>query len=247
MLYLFFTMMVFLLLLNAVSEWFFWQEFSARYNFIAVDYLIYTNEVIGNIIESYHIYIILFAILIVSVGVGYACRPVLYKSVMAPMPVYSRSYYALLLGLLATAAYFFVPEKWRHFSKNEYANELAGNGIYQFATAYQQNELNFYTFYRTLPGREAFTTVRKELQSPGALFTSNNIYNIERTITDSLPEQKRNVVLISVESLSADFMTAFGNHQHLTPYLDTLAKQSLFLLIFMPPVHVLYVGWKHLH
>ena len=33
---------------NAISEWFFWDEFSTRYNFIAVDYLIYTNEVIGN-------------------------------------------------------------------------------------------------------------------------------------------------------------------------------------------------------
>ena len=35
--------------MNAVSEYFFWNEFGIRYNFIAVDYLIYTNEVIGNI------------------------------------------------------------------------------------------------------------------------------------------------------------------------------------------------------
>ena len=38
---------------NAVSEWFFWSEFGVRYNFIAVDYLVYTNEVVGNIMESY--------------------------------------------------------------------------------------------------------------------------------------------------------------------------------------------------
>ena len=36
-----------------VSEWFFWQEFRTRFNFIAVDYLLYTREVIGNIRESY--------------------------------------------------------------------------------------------------------------------------------------------------------------------------------------------------
>jgi hypothetical protein len=29
------------------------NEFGVRYNFIAVNYLIYTNEVIGNIMESY--------------------------------------------------------------------------------------------------------------------------------------------------------------------------------------------------
>ena len=31
----------------------FWNEFGVRYNFIAVDYLVYTNTVIGNIMESY--------------------------------------------------------------------------------------------------------------------------------------------------------------------------------------------------
>ena len=38
---------VFSLLLIAASEWFFWDEFGARFNFIAVDYLICTQEVLG--------------------------------------------------------------------------------------------------------------------------------------------------------------------------------------------------------
>lgn len=36
---------VFLTLCVAVGEFFFWQEFGVRYNFIAVDYLVYTSEV----------------------------------------------------------------------------------------------------------------------------------------------------------------------------------------------------------
>jgi hypothetical protein len=39
-------------LTNAISEYFFWNEFELKYNFIAVNYLVYTNEV-GNIMESY--------------------------------------------------------------------------------------------------------------------------------------------------------------------------------------------------
>jgi hypothetical protein len=35
------------------GEWFFWNEFNVRFNFIAVDYLIYSREVTGNITESY--------------------------------------------------------------------------------------------------------------------------------------------------------------------------------------------------
>lgn len=46
---------LFALLFDAATEWLFWTEFSSQFNFIAVDYLIYTNEVIGNIRESYAI------------------------------------------------------------------------------------------------------------------------------------------------------------------------------------------------
>lgn len=53
---------------NAVSEYFFWSEFGVRYNFIAVDYLVYTNEVVGNIMESYPI--LPLATLIVAVTVA---------------------------------------------------------------------------------------------------------------------------------------------------------------------------------
>ncbi|MBP7370273.1 MAG: hypothetical protein KA902_02435, partial [Arenimonas sp.] len=42
-----------ILLFIAISEFVFWNEFDARFNFVAVDYLIYTREVIGNIRESY--------------------------------------------------------------------------------------------------------------------------------------------------------------------------------------------------
>ena len=40
-------------LFGAVAETLFWEEFSSRFNFIAVDYLIYTTEVLKNIKESY--------------------------------------------------------------------------------------------------------------------------------------------------------------------------------------------------
>ena len=57
---------IFLLLFSGVAEYYFFEEFSTRFNFIAVDYLIYTNEVVNNIIESYPIVIIMSAIAVVS-------------------------------------------------------------------------------------------------------------------------------------------------------------------------------------
>ena len=60
------TIYLFTLLFVAVSEGIFWDEFSARFNFIAVDYLVYTTEVIGNIRESYPVGAIVGSLLAVA-------------------------------------------------------------------------------------------------------------------------------------------------------------------------------------
>ncbi len=54
------------LLFVAVAEWFFWEEFGVRFNFIAVDYLIYTKEIIGTIKESYSLPTIFAALFMVT-------------------------------------------------------------------------------------------------------------------------------------------------------------------------------------
>ncbi len=51
---------------TALSEYFFWSEFGVRYNFIAVDYLVYTNEVVGNIMESYPVIPMTLGIVVVT-------------------------------------------------------------------------------------------------------------------------------------------------------------------------------------
>ncbi|RYE13844.1 MAG: LTA synthase family protein, partial [Sphingobacteriaceae bacterium] len=127
MLYFFVTVILFLLLLNAVSEWFFWQEFSTRYNFIAVDNLIYTHEVIGNIVQSYHTYLIIGALVVIAIATTYLFYKPLYRSVIAPTSFTVRTGIAMAVIFVA-ATTLYIPEQWRHFSKNEYANELAGNG-----------------------------------------------------------------------------------------------------------------------
>ena len=226
-LYFDFFLVIFLLLFNGISEWFFWDEFSVRYNFIAVDYLVYTNEVLGNIQESYPIPVIVSIILILTAVVFYFVRPVLKKSVYAPSNFLTRTIIAVILLSLTAANYYGVKEDWRRFSKNEYANELAGNGVFQFGNAFWHNELDFFKFYKTLPDKEAFEIVRQDLLIPNSRFTSNDIYNIEREITYSGTEQRHNVVMISIESYSADFMKAFGSTANITPYLDSLAQHAI--------------------
>jgi phosphoglycerol transferase MdoB-like AlkP superfamily enzyme len=218
----------FVLLLNAVSEWFFWDEFSVRYNFIAVDYLVYTNEVMGNIRESYPLVRIVLALVAATVLVLWFIRRPLLQSVEKRPSFVNRTLIFMTLLLIPVAGCFFLTGKWHRFSNNEYANELAGNGLFEFAAAFRNNELDYYKFYTTLPDREAFTLLRQQLQTPNSRFASPDVFNIERTITYGEPEKRMNVVLVSVESLSADFMQAFGNTQNITPNLDSLAAKSMF-------------------
>ncbi|MDQ6830836.1 MAG: LTA synthase family protein, partial [Gemmatimonadota bacterium] len=44
---------IYLALFVAVAEYFFFEEFNGRFNFVAVDYLIFPTEVVNNIWQSY--------------------------------------------------------------------------------------------------------------------------------------------------------------------------------------------------
>jgi phosphoglycerol transferase MdoB-like AlkP superfamily enzyme len=55
-----------------------------------------------------------------------------------------------------------------------------------------------------------------------------NYYNNNNSITSEEAEIKKNVVLITVESLSEEFMKHYGNQSKITPFLDQLAEESLF-------------------
>ncbi len=123
--------------------------------------------------------------------------------------------------------FFLVDNKIRRFSDNAYVNELAGNGMYELFAAYRNNELDYNQFYRKLPEDAAFGQIRRLIRTKESRFINQDPFSIERDIVNAGKELRMNVVLISVESLSADFLGVFGNEQHITPNLDALAGQSL--------------------
>src|SRR4030095_8168338 len=62
------------LLFTCVAEVLFWNEFAARFNFIAVDYLIYTRETLGNIRQSFPVIPLLVGVLLATFGVFWSIR-----------------------------------------------------------------------------------------------------------------------------------------------------------------------------
>lgn len=215
------------LLFVAASELVFWNEFSVRFNFIAVDYLVYTNEVIGNIRESYPIGRWL-ALLVVGALVVFAIGRRGLRARDDGSRFWQRGKIALLWLVLTVVSLAAVNGGMKDRTSNNYVNELAGNGIYQFFNAFRSSHLDYAKFYRTLPDDQAFRLVREGLKTPDATYLSDDPRDLTRAIRRAGPEQHLNVVLISVESLSGDYLGTFGNKENITPYLDSLVSQSLF-------------------
>jgi phosphoglycerol transferase MdoB-like AlkP superfamily enzyme len=222
-------LLAFGLLFNAIAEWLFWDEFNTRFNFIAVDYLVYTNEVLGNIRQSYPVGLIMVLLLAGTGGIIYLLRRVLAHLSSTPLTLRARSTWAIALLALPLITFFTVRVRVHSFSHNAYANELAGNGLYELFSAYRHNELDYEKFYAKIPTRDAFAAVRNLIKTRESEFTSADGLTLERTIRSVAAAKKLNVVMITVESLSADFLGIFGNQQHLTPKLDSLAAHSLVL------------------
>ena len=218
---------IFGLLFVAASELVFWNEFGVRFNFIAVDYLVYTTEVIGNIRESYPVGLWVALIAALALAIAWFSRRGL-RTIDPGSRLGGRGLVALAWLLLTVVSVLAVNGSLKDRTGNTYVNELAGNGIYQFFAAFRSSHLDYAHFYRTLPEQQAFARVRAGLATPEAHYVSADPTDLTRAIVHAGPEQHLNVVLISVESLSADYLGRFGNKQQLTPHLDALADESLF-------------------
>ncbi len=218
-----FTIFLFVTLLvqNAISEYFFWNEFGVRYNFIAVDYLVYTNEVIGNIMQSYPVVPLFLGLFLVSGSISYLIIQ-RSKNYVKAIPTFSQKIQvSVVYFVLLALSFVCVPLlSKKENSNNIFTNELQANGLYKFYQAFMNSELDYFKFYKTIPNEKAYQLLSNQL---GATKINSSL----REINDTNPEIHKNVVLITIESYSADFLKAYGNEENITPFLDSLATQSL--------------------
>ena len=221
--YVFVYILLFAVTFYAFAEWFFWNEFSVRFNFIAVDYLVYTTEVIGNIRESYPMGILLSIIAIIASGIFY----ILYKfDYISELLKDTREFKKRLLPAviylsIPIISFIFITQNFTNISKNQYNKELSKSGLYSLFNAFRNNTLDYDTFYLTINNKLLTPNLRNLLD-----------IKIPREIINTKKEQKHNIILIVVESLSGKYLKALGATKGLTPKLDELVPKSLFFSNF---------------
>jgi phosphoglycerol transferase MdoB-like AlkP superfamily enzyme len=224
----FYFLFLFLIVFSAFSEVVFWDEFQTRFNFIAVDYLIYTTEVIANIVESYPMTLLIGSISLIS-GAIFAFT---HKKVVQVKEekFFCRFKKFICFAAFLTAMFFAVDSsKLTRVSDNNYVNEIASNGIYQLFSAYRNNQIDYDQLYVTKDPRVALENLRASIskQEPRSEFLGDD--DISRFIPrPRAGEEKRyNIMFVAMESFSAEFMKAFGNNENISPNLDELAKNGL--------------------
>ena len=211
----------------AVAEWFFWEEFATRFNFIAIDYLIYRREVTSNIYQSYPLVTILLTVAVLAAATLLLLRRSMHRRLQAQEPLRRRLRWAVPMLLLPLVGALFISQEQHQISANCYANELAASGPYQFCAAFRNNALDYRQFYRLGNDGELSQLLTTLIREPDVHFTGTELFDPTRRIQPKGTEQHLNVILVTVESLSANFLGTFGNTRGLTPFLDQLAKESL--------------------
>jgi phosphoglycerol transferase MdoB-like AlkP superfamily enzyme len=215
-----------LLVFVGFAEFTFWNEFASRFNFIAVDYLIYTNEVIGNIRESYNLPLLLGGVGAMTLAMWWMLARWSRPWWKGDLATRRRLVTAIVLLVLPPLAVFVLDARYKEFSSDGQANELAGNGYFDFWHAFWTNEIDYDRFYKTLPRTKAIARLAGEIATKRVPVTVTQRPYI-RDVVGAGERKPLNVVMVSVESFSAEFMTAFGNKQNLTPYLDHLASEGM--------------------
>ncbi|MBU3649730.1 MAG: LTA synthase family protein [Limnohabitans sp.] len=215
----------------AASEFVFWNEFGVRFNFIAVDYLIYTREVLGNIRESYPMGWILTGLAVLTAGIGALVWRPLWQQALGPADGFPRRSLQLGIALvLPVLSFTLVGDGPKGWFQNAGARELASNGYYDFWRAFRNNDLNYETFYSTLPAGENLVVTQEMLQRVQATAATREPRATHARVYPKVekPGAPYNLVLVSMESLGAEFVEALGGEAGLTPNLNRLSREGLF-------------------
>jgi phosphoglycerol transferase MdoB-like AlkP superfamily enzyme len=221
------TATVFGLIYLCAVEYFFFDEFNSRFNFVAVEYLIYPHEVFVNIWQSYPVAEVLIATALITAAlIWLARRSVLGAPRSGSSPLATRMAFLVALALLVGVTEAGLNLNTGRYSDNRVVNELAMNGVYSFFSAALNSELDYGIYYLGLPEAEASARLRKMVQTPDATFLAGSNH-ISRHIKGSGVGQRLNVVVLLEESLGAEFVGVYGDQRGLTPNIDRLAPRGM--------------------
>ena len=223
-----------LLVFDAIAEYLYFEEFDARFNHIAVDYLLYPTEVFTNIGQSYDVLLVAVVSLVAGFLGAVAVASRLRGLSFGPLPLAARARGVLAVLAVALASGFLYGRFPATLGASRVTSEIAHNGWAQLARAFLTSDLDYRAYYATLPSSEAreraarvlgFDTPSKEaLASPDGAISFGKRLGPERESAD----RPLDVVVVLEESLGSSFVGVLGGNGS-TPEFDRWSKEGLLL------------------
>lgn len=213
----------------AAVEYFFFEEFDARLNLVAVDYLLYPTEVVGDIWAAYPVVTVVALIGLVSAAIVYLLRARLVPAAEVVTRFGQRSaVFALFTTITVLLALTFETHALT-FSDNRVANEIAANGASSFFRALRTNEIDYHTYYASRSTQANLKSLVTQLAPAGGQFTRLGEGRLDRTFPGNpVGLGKLNVVVVASESFGAEFSKLYGSERDWTPQFDAYARQGIW-------------------
>jgi phosphoglycerol transferase MdoB-like AlkP superfamily enzyme len=220
--------LVFAALFVGVIEWYFFAEFDGRFNFVAVDYLVYPTEVVDNIRESYPLGPAIALPLLIAFGAAWVGRHSFRRAWTTPAkPAQRLAVAAVFLAILAGLT-FWVRPTFSRVSSDRVLNEVAANGPYSFFQALLGHDAPYEGLYATRPAAQVFARLPRLLGAQPPL--PKVAHDTFRLVRSDRPQRRLNVVVVLEESLGSEFIgTLTGRQPSLTPEFDALSRRGTLL------------------
>lgn len=218
------AVIAFALSFDAFVQFFFFDEYSARYNHLALDYLMYPDEVFGNILASYNVP--LYAGLAAAVAAALTWAVTRRAVADPPLSWRDRVFGAALSMMMALVLWFAWSTVPSAISADRLTNEFALNGWSELVRAYLTAELDYDAYYALLPPDQAAARTARLIEQPDP--QRGLIRHFPARVH---PSSARDVIVVIEESLGSVFSQRFGgnNADPVTPYLDRWSREAVAL------------------
>ena len=217
-----------LLYLNA-AEYFFFEEFDARFNIVAFDYLAYPTEVFVDIWDAYPVMKVLLAAVTTGAIGTYLLRRGVDPGMTGGVPLRDRLAVFLPYAFTLALAVMFYPTNALSWSTNRVENELVQNGHSSFFRAARTSDIDYEAYYPSADLRGNLDLLEKQLAVDGLGMTRLAEGRIDRRHAvrqDGLG--RLNVVVVASESFGAEFSRLHGSARDWTPNFDAYARKGLW-------------------
>jgi phosphoglycerol transferase MdoB-like AlkP superfamily enzyme len=217
------------LLYLAVAEYFFFEEFDARFNIVAFDYLAYPTEVFTDIWDAYPVVKVLLVAVTLGAAVTYAMRRWIVSGTTRVVRFRQRLIALLPAIGAAGLAIAFYPTGLLAFTENRVENELVQNGHSSFFQAARTSDIDYGAYYLTHQPDANLKLLEAQLGPDAQGFTRLAEGRLDRHHEARAGGLGRlNVVVVSSESFGAEFSKLHGSKRDLTPNFDSFARQGLW-------------------